>query len=77
MTGAGSYDKKVLIGYSRLRVGDKIKVPGEQITKAVKRFWKQGLFSDAKIYAEKISGDKVWLKIELEQRDRISEIITQ
>ena len=74
VTGAGSYDKKVLIGYSRLRVGDKIKVPGEQITKAVKRFWKQGLFSDAKIYAEKISGDKVWLKIELEQRDRISEI---
>ena len=74
VSGADSYDKGVLIGYSRLKVGDKIKVPGEQITKAVKRFWKQGLFSDAKIYAEKISGDKVWLKIELEQRDRISEI---
>ncbi len=74
VTGAGSYDKNVLIGYSKLRVGDKIKIPGEQITKAVKRFWKQGLFSDAKIYAKKISGDKVWLKIELEQRERISEI---
>ncbi|MBR5373933.1 MAG: BamA/TamA family outer membrane protein [Paludibacteraceae bacterium] len=74
VSGAETYDKAVLIGYSKLRVGDKIKVPGEQITKAVKRFWKQGLFSDAKIYAEKISGDKVWLKIELEQRERISEI---
>ncbi len=74
VVGAEGYDKTVLIGYSRLKVGDKIKIPGDQITKAVKKFWKQGLFSDAKIYADKIVGDKVWLKIELQQRDRVSEI---
>lgn len=74
VTGAESYDRAVLIGYSRLKVGDKVKVPGEQITKAVKRFWKQGLFSDAKIYAEKIKGDSIWLRIDLTARERISEI---
>lgn len=74
VVGAETYDRAVLIGYSKLKVGDKIKVPGEQITKAVKRFWKQGLFSDAKISAVKFSGDSVWLQIELEQRERISEI---
>jgi outer membrane protein insertion porin family len=74
VTGAESYDKAVLIGYSRLKVGDRVKVPGEQITKAVKRFWKQGLFSDAKISAEKIQGDSIWLRIDLEQRERISEV---
>lgn len=74
VTGADRYDKGVLIGYSKLKVGDKVKIPGDQITRAVKKFWKQGLFSDVKIYADKISGDKVWLTIALQQKDRISEI---
>lgn len=77
VTGADSYEDFVLIGFSGLAVGDKIEVPGDQITKSIKRFWKQGLFSDVKIYATKIEGDKVWLNIALKQRPRISEVIYQ
>ena len=72
--GADNYEDFVLIGFSGLAVGDKIEVPGDQITKAVKRFWKQGLFSNVKIKAKKIEGNKIWLVIELEQRPRISEV---
>ena len=72
--GADNYEDFVLIGFSGLAVGDKIEVPGDQITKAVKRFWKQGLFSNVKIRAKKIEGNKIWLIIELEQRPRISEV---
>ncbi len=72
--GADSYEDFVLIGFSGLAVGDKIEVPGDQITKAIKRFWKQGLFSDVKIKAKKIDGSKIWLIIELKQRPRISEV---
>ena len=60
VSGADSYEDFVLIGFSGLAVGDEIEVPGEQITKAVKRFWKQGLFSDVKIVASKIEGNKIW-----------------
>lgn len=56
VSGADSYEDFVLIGFSGLAVGDKIEVPGDQITKAIKRFWKQGLFSDVKIKAKKIEG---------------------
>ena len=72
--GADSYEDFVLIGFSGLAVGDKIEVPGDQITKAIKRFWKQGLFSSVKIKAKKIEGSKIWLVIELAQRPRISEV---
>ena len=72
--GADSYEDFVLIGFSGLAVGDKIEVPGDQITKAIKRFWKQGLFSNVKIKAKKIEGNKIWLIIELEQRPRVSEV---
>jgi len=74
VTGADSYEDFVLIGFSGLAVGDKIDVPGDQITKAIKRFWKQGLFSDVKIFATKIQDGKIWLEIRLKQRPRISEL---
>ena len=70
----GSYEDYVLIGFSGLSVGDEVEVPGDEITSAVKRFWRQGLFSDVKILATKIEGDQVWLEIQLRQRPRISEI---
>ena len=65
VSGAPSYEDFVLIGFSGLAVGDKIEVPGDQITKCIRRFWKQGLFSDVKIAATKIEGDKIWLEIRL------------
>ena len=74
VTGADSYEDFVLIGFSGLAVGDKIEVPGDQITKSLKRFWKQGLFSDVKFKATKIEGDKIWLEIALKQRPRVSDI---
>ena len=75
VTGADSYEDFVLIGFSGLAVGDKIEIPGDQITKSLKRFWKQGLFSDIKFKATKIEGDKIWLEIALKQRPRVSEIV--
>ena len=74
VSGADSYEDFVLIGFSGLAAGDKIEVPGDQITKAIRRFWKQGLFSDVKIEATKIEGNKIWLNIALKQRPRISEL---
>ena len=75
VTGADSYEDFVVIGFSGLAVGDKIEIPGDQITKSLKRFWKQGLFSDIKFKATKIVGDKIWLEIALKQRPRVSEIV--
>lgn len=74
VSGADNYEDFVLIGFSGLAVGEKIEVPGDAITKAIKRFWKQGLFSDVKIQATKIEGDKIWLNIALKQRPRISDL---
>ena len=74
VSGADNYEDFVLIGFSGLAVGDRIEVPGDQITKSIRRFWKQGLFSDVKILATKIEGNKIWLDINLKQRPRISEL---
>ena len=72
--GVKNYEDYVLIGLSGLSVGQSISVPGDEITSAIKRYWRHGLFSNVKITAEKIEAGKVWLKISLTQRPRISEI---
>lgn len=74
VTGIKNYDDFVLIGFSGLSVGDEVRIPGEEITAAVKRFWKHGLFSDVKILVAKIEEEKVWLEIQLKQRPRISQV---
>ena len=74
VSGASSYEDFVLIGFSGLAKGDKIEIPGDAITKSIRRFWKQGLFSDVKIEATKFEGDKVWLNIALKQRPRVSAV---
>ncbi len=74
VTGVKNYDDFVLIGFSGLSVGDEISVPGDEVTAAVKAFWKHGLFSDVKILTNKIEGDSIWLEYQLKQRPRISEV---
>ncbi len=64
----------VLVSFSGLSKGQEIQIPGEEITNAINRFWKQGLFSDVKIYQTKIEADSVWIEIKLTDRPRVSDI---
>ena len=63
VTGLEYYEDYIIIGYSGLAVGDKIEIPGNELTNAAKRFWRQGLFSKIQIKVEKICGDKAWFLI--------------
>ncbi len=72
--GVEGYEDYVLIGLSGLSVGQTISVPGTEITEAVKRYWKHGLFSKAAITADSIVGSKVYLCIHLATRPRVSNI---
>ncbi|MDR1004382.1 MAG: outer membrane protein assembly factor BamA [Prevotellaceae bacterium] len=72
--GVKNYEDYVLIGLSGLSVGQLISVPGEEISEAIRRYWKHGLFSNVGITADKIEKGKVWLTIHLTQRPRVSEI---
>lgn len=72
--GVKNYEDYVLIGLSGLAVGQTITVPGDDITSAIKRYWRHGLFSDVQIVAEKIVDNKIYLNIKLKQRPRIAEI---
>ena len=74
VSGVEGYEDYVLIGISGLSVGEQVEVPGDDITNAVKRYWKHGLFSKVAVAADSIVGDKLYLHIYLSVRPRISNI---
>lgn len=74
ISGNNNYDEYVLIGYSGLKVGQKILIPSDVTSSVVQRFWKQGLFSNVRLEIASIQGNNIWLNIHLDQRPKISEI---
>ena len=73
VSGIRFLDTEVLKNLSGLTIGDEVTIPGDQITSALKKYWRQGLFSDVRISATKIVGNNIWLNIYLQERPRLSQ----
>ncbi len=74
VTGIKHLDRDVLIQLSGLRVGSQIEIPGERITKAITKLYRQGLFSDIAITATKLIDKQIYLNIHLKERARLSKV---
>jgi outer membrane protein insertion porin family len=46
-----------------LQVGEKVTIPGERISKAIRNLWEQKLFSDIRVEAAEIRGRTIFLKV--------------
>ncbi len=72
VSGIEYLDQNVLIMLSGLKIGERVDIPGEKITNAVKKLWDQGLFEDVRISATRFQGDLVFLNIYLLERPRLT-----
>ena len=70
--GTKFLDHQTLIQISGIEVGQQLSIPGDKITNAIQKLWKQGLFADIQILVEKIEGSKIFLKYYLLERSRLS-----
>lgn len=70
--GTQNVDKNALMMISGLRVGNTVKVPGNDFSQAIKKIWEQGMFEDVAINATDFVGDKVFLEIVIRERPRVS-----
>jgi outer membrane protein insertion porin family len=72
VSGVKYLDNNVLIMLSGLTVGDRIKIPGDKISEAVRKLWDQGLFEDVQISVSRVQDNNVFLNISLKERPRLS-----
>lgn len=71
-SGLKYLDADIIVSLSGLKTGDKISIPGDAISNAIRNLWDQGLFTDIQIYVTKTIGSNVFLEIALRERARLS-----
>lgn len=72
ISGVKFLDNAALIKLTGLEVGDKIQVPGDKISGAIHKLWKQGLFDDVQMNISRIEGNLMFFDIVLKERARLS-----
>ncbi len=72
VTGSKYSDANAIISIAGFRVGDRIRIPGGDVPRALKALWKLSLFTDIQIFKEKTIGDVVFLEIQVQERPRLT-----
>ena len=70
--GADNFDHQAIKLIAGLRQGQKIILPSNDISKAIRNLWDEGIFANVAIYATKEIAGVVYLTIELEARMKLS-----
>ncbi|MGB3618062.1 MAG: outer membrane protein assembly factor BamA [Catalinimonas sp.] len=72
VSGVKFLDHNALISITGLKVGDRINVPGDEISNGIKKLWEQGILGDIEVNVTKIEGDYIFLDFALKERPRLS-----
>ena len=75
--GVNFLDENALISLTGLKVGDKLNIPGDRLSTAIKKLWDSNLFSSIDVYLAKVEGNKAYLEINLIDLPELNEIDIQ
>ncbi len=65
VSGIKTFNTQTVISYSGLNKGQKINVPGEDVSAVIKKLWGLELFSDINFYVTKVKNNKISLEIDV------------
>ena len=74
VVGLKSFNEKTVISYSGLRRGQKVRLPGDQISSVINKLWNLDLFSDINFYAINIKENSLTLQIEIEELPTLNDV---
>ncbi|MCF4100148.1 outer membrane protein assembly factor BamA [Gillisia sp. M10.2A] len=77
VTGTVSYNEQTVIAYTGLKTGEEVFIPGDRISKVLKKLWDLGLFSDINFYITNIDGNVADLELEIQEVPQLAEIRIQ
>lgn len=71
ISGTEFLDNNALISLSGLKIGDRIEIPGDEITNALKKLYAQGIIEDVRIFLTKVEDGKAYLNLQVKERPRM------
>lgn len=74
VSGLQSYNEQTVKTYTGLRVGQLIRIPGDEISAVIKKLWSLELFSNVEMYYTKIEGDNIFLELNITERPTLANV---
>jgi outer membrane protein insertion porin family len=74
VVGKISFNANTVVTFAGLEKGQEITVPGEEISNAIKKLGKLGLFDEISFYVNKIENDSIFLDLHVEELPKLNEV---
>ena len=74
VTGKITFNKQTVVTFAGLEKGQMITVPGEEISNAIKKLGKLGLFSEIDFYVNRIVGDSIYLELNINELPKLGSV---
>ena len=73
VSGLKNFNEQTVITYTGLKEGQKIRIPGEQISAIISKLWKLDLFSDINFYLINVQDGEASIQIDIKELPTLSE----
>lgn len=73
VSGLKNFNEQTVITYTGLKKGQKIRIPGEEISAIISKLWKLDLFSDINFYLTNIENGEASIQIDILELPTLSE----
>lgn len=74
VVGKISFNSNTVVTFAGLEKGQEITVPGEEISNAIKKLGKLGLFDEISFYINKIEMDSIYLDLHVEELPKLNDV---
>ena len=74
LIGKLSFNSQTVVTFAGLEKGQEITVPGEEISNAIKKLGKLGLFDEISFYVNKIENDSIYLDLQMEELPKLNDV---
>lgn len=72
--GVKKYSPAQILRFTGLSKGEKIEIPGQEISYAIKKLWETDTFSEVEVYVQDLEGENVVLRFKLEDLKELGEV---
>jgi len=73
VTGLKNFNEQTVITYTGLKQGQKIRIPGEEISSIISKLWKLDLFSDINFYLTDVKDNNASIQIDIIELPTLSD----
>ncbi len=74
VVGKISFNAQTVVTFAGLQKGQEVTVPGEEISNAIKKLGKLGLFDEISFYVNRIQNDSIYLDLHVEELPKLNEV---